>query len=151
MHLVALGALESVVFLFLTLVATKNTHMSFLLVFVGGGVGSVLRYWLSSVASWPVSSGQFPLKTFAVNMLGCFLIGLLGSAFALMGERAEVRNLFVAGFCGGFTTFSTFSREAFDLFSGGYALTAALYVVLSAVVGVSLVGAGYAFAAKVLG
>lgn len=125
--------------------------MSCLYVFLGGGVGCVLRYLLSSVATWPVSAGQFPLKTFAVNMLGCFLIGLISAAFAITGGRAEYKNLLVAGFCGGFTTFSTFSREALDLFNGGAVLVAVAYVVLSVLVGIALVAAGYALASKLVG
>lgn len=125
--------------------------MSPLFVFIGGGVGSLMRYLLSSVLSWPVSAGQFPLKTFVVNMLGCFLIGLISAAFALTGGRAEYKNLLVAGFCGGFTTFSTFSREALDLFNSGAVAMAALYAVLSVVLGVLLVAAGYAVASKLVG
>lgn len=125
--------------------------MSCLLVFLGGGVGCLLRYLLSSVVNWPVDSGHFPIKTFAVNMLGCFLIGLLASAFTFLGVRSEIKNLMIAGFCGGFTTFSTFSREAFDLFSGGYVITAILYVVLSVLFGVLLVAAGYAITSKMAG
>lgn len=125
--------------------------MSPLFVFIGGGVGSLMRYLLSSVLSWPVSAGQFPLKTFVVNMLGCFLIGLISAAFALTGGRAEYKNLLVAGFCGGFTTFSTFSREALDLFNSGAVAMAALYAVLSVVLGMLFVAAGYAVASKLVG
>lgn len=125
--------------------------MSSLFVFIGGGVGSLMRYLLSSVLSWPVSAGQFPLKTFVANMLGCFLIGLISAAFALTGGRAEYKNLLVAGFCGGFTTFSTFSREALDLFNSGAAAMAALYAVLSVVLGMLFVAAGYAVASKLVG
>lgn len=125
--------------------------MMYLFVFLGGGVGCVLRYFLSSVARWPVEAGYFPLKTFAVNMAGCFLIGLFSSALAIVGGRPEVKNLLVAGFCGGFTTFSTFSRETLDLLNGGYVLMAIAYALLSVVVGVGLVAAGYAIASKVVG
>lgn len=132
--------------------ANKNIMgMMYMLVFVGGGAGCVLRFFLSSVAHWPVEAGQFPLKTFVVNMAGCFLIGLLSSALAIVDGRPEVKNMLVAGFCGGFTTFSTFSREALDLINGGYFLMAALYAVLSVLVGVLLVAAGYVVAAKVVG
>lgn len=125
--------------------------MSSLFVFIGGGVGSLMRYLLSSVLLWPVSAGQFPLKTFVANMLGCFLIGLISAAFALTGGRAEYKNLLVAGFCGGFTTFSTFSREALDLFNSGAVAMAALYAVLSVVLGMLFVAAGYAVASKLVG
>lgn len=103
------------------------------------------------MAHWPVVAGQFPLKTFVVNMAGCFLIGLLSAALSIVGGRPEVKNLLVAGFCGGFTTFSTFSREALDLLNGGFVLIAISYALLSVAVGVGLVAAGYAIASKMVG
>lgn len=125
--------------------------MTYLFVFLGGGAGCLLRFLLSSVAHWPVVAGQFPLKTFVVNMAGCFLIGLLSAALSIVGGRPEVKNLLVAGFCGGFTTFSTFSREALDLLNGGFVLIAISYALLSVAVGVGLVAAGYAIASKMVG
>ncbi len=99
-----------------------------LLIALGGGTGSVLRYlvslWMARCCPSP-----FPVGTFAVNMLGCFLMGLLlGLADRHAVFNEELRSLLIIGFCGGFTTFSTFSAENVNLFgSGSYGL-AALYI-----------------------
>jgi CrcB protein len=113
-----------------------------LLVGLGGGVGSALRY----LTAWFVGrhvSCPFPLGTFAVNVLGCFLIGLLAGLSArggLLGE--EARLLLIAGFCGGYTTFSAFSIENVSLFEGGNYLTLAAYVLASVLTGVGAVWLG---------
>lgn len=125
--------------------------LSYVFVFIGGGLGCVSRYFLSSVASWPVSTGSFPVKTFFVNLLGSLLIGFFAGLFSHVDVRPEVRNMLVAGFCGGFTTFSTFSREAYDLLAAGEALMAVSYALLSLVLGVLLVFAGYVAGTRLVG
>ena len=90
-----------------------------LLVAVGGLVGSVARYW---VTGWVqnLNGAQFPFGTLTVNVLGSFILGLV---VALSLERglinAELRFLLGIGFCGGFTTMSTFSYEAVALLRDG--------------------------------
>jgi len=90
-----------------------------LLVALGGLVGSVARYWL---AGWvqDMNGSQFPFGTLAVNLSGSFILGLV---MTLALERgllsADVRILLGTGFCGGFTTMSTFSYETFALFQYG--------------------------------
>src|SRR5690554_447943 len=82
-----------------------------ILVGLGGGVGSVLRYLASLLANryFPTI---FPLATFTVNVIGCFLIGLiLGLLERQHLPNPDMRFLFVIGFCGGFTTFSAFALE----------------------------------------
>jgi CrcB protein len=107
----------------------------FLLVFVGGGIGSVLRYALATTVQ-KGTGGPFPAGTFAVNVLGCFAIGLVG---ALGLERAavspEARVFLMIGVLGGFTTFSSFAWETLGLVSVRDALRAALYVTGSVLLG----------------
>ncbi|MDR1161943.1 MAG: fluoride efflux transporter CrcB [Tannerellaceae bacterium] len=84
----------------------------FILVGVGGGAGSILRYLTSLWVDKYVHPSHFPLATFVVNVIGCLLIGLLIglSARYELFDR-ELKLLLVTGFCGGYTTFSTFSSE----------------------------------------
>lgn len=80
-----------------------------LFVFLGGGGGSVLRYLLTLYI--PVGKSSFPMATFLANALGCLFIGWL-FAYFLKQDNAVLKLLLISGFCGGFTTFSTFSNEA---------------------------------------
>ena len=108
-----------------------------LLVALGGAVGSVCRYIISCF-----SHSSFPWGTFAVNILGSLLIGLL-VGWATKGVISDgMKLLLVTGFCGGFTTFSTFANESFGMLKAGDALLAALYVGASIVVGILAVWLG---------
>jgi CrcB protein len=108
---------------------------SILLVGLGGFLGSVLRYLVAVLFAGQFSS-SFPFATFAVNVAGCFLIGIL---FALSDRgnilTPEWRVFLTTGFCGGFTTFSTFSYESLKLLQDGELLYLSLNVVLSVVIG----------------
>ena len=107
-----------------------------LLVALGGSVGSVLRYLLSNINT------SFPWGTFTVNILGSLLIGLL-VGFAGKGVLSpEMKLLLVTGFCGGFTTFSTFANESFVMMKAGDVLLTALYVGASVVIGILAVWGG---------
>jgi CrcB protein len=106
--------------------------MIYLLIAVGGAAGSLLRYLVGGVVQRMSASG-FPVGTMFVNVSGCFLIGILVRQFLNMQLTPEVRALLVVGFCGGFTTFSTFSAETLGLIEGGEYGRAMSYVVLSVV------------------
>jgi CrcB protein len=106
--------------------------MIYLLIAVGGAAGSVLRYLIGGVMQRTSASG-FPVGTMFVNVSGCFLIGILVRQFLNMQLTPEARALLVVGFCGGFTTFSTFSAEALGLIEGGEYGRAMSYVILSVV------------------
>ena len=111
---------------------------------VGSGsfLGGAGRY-LVSLAMKDISKG-FPWATLAVNLLGCFLIGLLWGVFGKNGTDGSNWALFLTvGFCGGFTTFSTFSKEAMIMLQTGHVWGFAAYVSMSVVVGVALVALGY--------
>lgn len=106
--------------------------------FFGGGarylVGKALLSWVGT---------PFPWGTMAVNVLGCFLIGLL-SGLSLGGQISPTTKLLlVTGFCGGFTTFSTFMNENLLLGRDGSPLSAVLYTLASLALGLVAVLAGY--------
>ena len=109
---------------------------NFLLVALGGAGGSVLRYMLSNINT------SFPWGTFAVNVLGSFLIGLLVGLMSKGVLSPEMKLLLVTGFCGGFTTFSTFANESFSMMKAGDALQMALYLAASVVIGILAVWLG---------
>lgn len=108
-----------------------------LLVALGGAVGSVCRYLLS----W-INSTSYPWGTFAVNILGSLLIGLLVGLVSKGSLSTEMKLLLVTGFCGGFTTFSTFANESFGIMKAGDVVLSALYIGTSVVVGVLAVWGG---------
>lgn len=113
-----------------------------LLIGIGGGAGSILRY-LVSMAVWRWHQSAFPLGTFLVNIAGCFLIGILGGWLGRVHpENEQLRLLLMTGFCGGFTTFSAFANENFLLLKGGDLIVASLYVAASVSAGLLAVWLG---------
>lgn len=115
---------------------------SILAVGIGGFAGSVLRYLISHYMklSW---STIFPIGTFTVNLAGSFLIGIIIAATLTENLSQQMRLLLATGFCGGFTTFSTFSFEFFSLLQNGHAGYAFLYAGSSLVLGLFLVWLGF--------
>jgi fluoride exporter len=107
--------------------------MILLLIAVGGAIGSVARYIVGRAVQGLSGSG-FPVGTLVVNIVGCFLIGVFVRFLLNMQTSPELRALLVVGFCGGFTTFSTFSYETVGLIEGGDYARAATYVVASVVI-----------------
>ena len=113
-----------------------------LVVGAGSFVGGAARY-LVSLAMKVVSKG-FPWATLAVNLEGCFLIGLLWGLFSKNGAEDSNGALFLAvGLCGGFTTFSTFSKEALVMLQSGNVWGFVGYVAISVIAGIALVALGY--------
>jgi fluoride exporter len=106
-----------------------------LLVGIGGGIGSIARLLCQKyIFEW--YPHPFPLGTFLVNVAGCFLIGLLfGFAERTQLLTNEWRMLLVTGFCGGFTTFSTFAADNIGLLRMGNQLTFLLYTAGSVILG----------------
>jgi fluoride exporter len=106
-----------------------------LLIFLGGGAGSVARYGLMNVISRQTGPVAFPWHTLGVNILGAFIIGILMEVLALrLSMPAASRLLLVTGFLGGFTTFSAFSLES------ALMLEKADYINLGAYIAASVIG-----------
>ncbi|HTO39210.1 MAG TPA: fluoride efflux transporter CrcB [Brumimicrobium sp.] len=113
-----------------------------LLVGLGGGVGSMFRYSISVLFN-KFSTTLFPWPTFIVNVLGSFLMGLLISYFGRsLVVSPNLKLLLVAGFCGGFTTFSTFSIEGLNLLNSGNTTIALTYILGSVFFGLIAVWLG---------
>lgn len=113
-----------------------------LLIFLGGGTGSVLRFLISKYLN-PVSS-HFYVGTFTVNILGCLMIGLI-SGWILRSNYMDqtLALLLITGFCGGFTTFSTFSLENLELIRNGELNNFLIYSLVSLLTGIAAVMAGF--------
>jgi|TARA_B110000908_G_scaffold46216_1_gene56290 CrcB protein len=107
--------------------------MNWIAVAVGGALGAMARY---AVSTWifQVSSHKFPYATLTVNVLGSFVMGIL---FVIIIERSalpvEMRSLWMIGFLGAFTTFSTFSLDALGLWQNGHLFVALLYVLATVI------------------
>ena len=113
--------------------------MNFLWVFIGGGVGSVLRYAVGLC----IGAAAFPWATLAVNVGGSFAIGLFGGWSERFGWSEAVRLALTVGLCGGFTTFSTFSKESLALAQSGRWGAFAAYALGSFALGLAAVAAGF--------
>lgn len=108
-----------------------------LLVAMGGALGSVCRYLVSRMME-----SSFPWGTFTVNILGSLLIGLLVGLVSKGTISPDMKLLLVTGFCGGFTTFSTFANESLGMLKAGDTLLTALYVGVSVIIGLLAVWLG---------
>jgi CrcB protein len=113
--------------------------MPYLLVGLGGAIGAMLRYFVSSLFSV-----TFPLATMVINIAGSLAMGLLVGVLArtLPPGQVEIRLFLATGVLGGFTTFSAFSLDAVTLWERGDLVGASLYVVLSVALSIAALAAG---------
>jgi len=113
--------------------------MEILAVSIGGAIGACLRFLLSQIIGY---EGGFPLATYTVNCIGCFVLSYLLSS-KLLNDSPNIKIALTTGLLGSFTTFSTFSSETISLISDQLYGTAVLYVLLSAVCGLLMSFVGY--------
>jgi len=119
------------------------TNRIFLLIGVGGFIGSVARYYSQQVVSKYFPS-PMPYGTLSVNVLGCLIIGVVYGLFERGNILSPEWRIFLAtGICGGFTTFSTFSYENLQLLRDGEFVYASAYIVLSVVLGLLATYGGF--------
>jgi len=109
---------------------------------VGGAIGSLARYWVG-IGSTKLFGLAFPWGTLIINVVGSFLIGAFAESFALRWDAPQaVRVFLTVGICGGFTTFSTFSLDAYLLMERGELWTAGAYMLGSVVLSIGALLAG---------
>ena len=123
--------------------------LKLVLIFGGGGIGTLLRYGV--IVGVKQLGGQPPVATLSVNLLGCFLIGIFVTTFpGPEALRDEMRLALLVGLMGGFTTFSTFGLETLNMIERQQLGLATAYVLASNLLGVAAVWLGWRIAAKAL-
>ncbi|GAB4484282.1 MAG: fluoride efflux transporter CrcB [Anaerolineales bacterium] len=121
--------------------------VNLLLVGLGGALGSIARYLVSSWAQTAMKNATFPYGTLAVNLFGCLVIGFMAQLAETRGVfTPESRALVFFGLLGGFTTFSTFGNETFNLARGGEGWSALANIGANVVIGLLAVWLGRSLA-----
>ena len=110
-----------------------------ILVFLGGGIGTVLRFIISKLI--PHNDSGFPWSTFSANLIGCFIIGLISGYFfkTSSSNQSDIILFATVGICGGFTTFSTFAYENLNFLKSGDYLFFITYTLGSFILGILMV------------
>ncbi|MCK5106003.1 MAG: fluoride efflux transporter CrcB [Elusimicrobiales bacterium] len=120
-----------------------------LLLMAGGGIGTLLRYQMANL-TYRFSSGAFPTGTLVVNLIGSFIIGCAWAFFERSLISPNIRLFFMIGLLGGFTTFSTFALENFNLIRDGSIKFFIINVLVSNIAGILLVFAGFKIVSAIL-
>ena len=113
--------------------------MTYFWVFVGGGIGSLCRFGLGQ---WLNRSGEYPWGTLLANGLACIILGVLVGWASKQSLSVEMRLLLMTGFCGGFSTFSTFSNELVQMLRQADYLSAFTYLMMSLTFGLIAIWLG---------
>ena len=112
--------------------------------FIGGAARYLISLAMKGIGKGAQAQFQFPWATLAVNLAGCLMIGLLWGILTRNATETTTWGLFLTvGLCGGFTTFSTFSKEALTMLQTGQILAFATYIAISVIAGITLVALGY--------
>lgn len=115
-----------------------------ILVGLGGFVGAISRYWIGTYFESHSEAFSFPLGILIVNLLGCFIIGIMAGITEFTSIfNEELKLLLFVGLLGSFTTFSTFSHDTLNLISQGLIINALINILISVIVGILSVGLGY--------
>ncbi len=125
--------------------------MAYVWIAIGSALGGVARYWCSGVAARMISE-TFPWGTLIVNVVGSFIIGFFATLTGPDGRvfaSSAARQFVMIGFCGGYTTFSSFSIQTLNLVQDGEWLRAGGYIVASVVLCLVAVWAGYVAAVAI--
>lgn len=114
----------------------------YLILAAGGALGTVLRFSAANLAH-RLAGGTFPWGTLAVNLSGSFIIGMLWGIFSVKQLSPDLRNFVFIGILGGYTTFSTFTLECFNLIRDNQIRIALINILVSNILGIALVVAGF--------
>ena len=128
---------------------SESSLLKPVLIFLGSGSGGLLRYWLGGVIQdwWKT---RFPVGTLLINVMGCLVMGFLVAAWSgPVTLREEYRAAVLVGFLGGYTTFSSFGRDALTLVQDGDWLRAGWYILGSVVLSLMAVWLGAVVGAKI--
>ena len=119
--------------------------MKMVLIGVGGAIGAVARYIVSGL-DYGLYYGAFPVSTLVINLSGSLIIGFLWGLFEVVSVSSNMRMFIFIGILGGFTTFSSFALENFNLLRDGEKSAVIFNIAISNILGILLVYAGYALA-----
>lgn len=113
--------------------------MIYVYIFIGGGLGSLARF-LTGKFSSQLFTTSFPIGTFISNILACLILALIVVFFSNKQSEYEwIQPLLLVGFCGGFSTFSTFSNETYQLLTNGQVAVGIANIIISVAVGIGLI------------